>query len=221
MILAAGLGTRMGPLTDGVPKPLLHAGGKPLLQHQLESLARAGFHDVVINHGRFGDRIETAFGSGARFGLSIRYSAEGDAPLETAGGIHHALPLLGPAPFLVVNADIWTDFDFATLRSRVPEHAHLVLVPNPAHHPRGDFALAGDRVRSGGEPRWTYSGVGVYHPRLFRELLPGPASLAPLLRAAMDLDRISGEVYSGEWSDIGTPDRLAALDRRLRINVTS
>lgn len=215
MILAAGLGTRMAPLTDRLPKPLLRAGGRSLLQHHLESLARAGFRDVVINHARYGAQVEAACGSGAELGLSIRYSAEGDAPLETAGGIRHALPLLGAAPFLVVNADIWTDFDFGSLAHHAPEAAHIVLVPNPDHHARGDFALDGDRVRTAGEPRWTYSGIGVYHPHLFADLAPGPAPLAPLLRAAMDQGWVTGESFTGQWWDIGTPERLAALDRHL------
>lgn len=216
MILAAGLGTRMGTLTDAVPKPLLRAGGRPLLEYHLAALARSGIVDVVINHARHGDQIERTFGDGAAFGLSIRYSAEGDAPLETAGGIRRALPLLGTDPFLVVNADIWTEFDFATLGWRAPSCAHLVLVPNPAHHPAGDFALDGSRVLDTGVPRLTFSGIGVYHPRLFEGLAPGPAPLAPLLRAAMGRGQVTGEVYAGRWFDIGTPERLSDLDRRLR-----
>jgi MurNAc alpha-1-phosphate uridylyltransferase len=215
MILAAGLGTRMGGLTAATPKPLLCAGGKPLLQYHLEALARCGVRDVVINHARNGARIEAEFGDGARFGLSIRYSAEGDAPLETAGGVRRALPLLGPAPFLLVNADIWTDFDLGRLTGIAPVAAHIVLVGNPPHHPGGDFGLAGTAVTVDGGPRLTYSGIGVYDPALFADLAPGPAPLAPLLRAAIQAGRVSGEVHAGHWFDIGTPKRLADLDRFL------
>ena len=218
MILAAGRGVRMRPLSDAKPKSLLEVGGKPLIAWQLEKLARAGFGEAVINHAHLGGMIEEALGDGARFGLSIRYSPEREA-LETAGGIAHALPLLGDAPFLVVNADVYSDFDFAPL-ARLElggRLAHLVLVDNPAQHPRGDFALEAGRVRVRGAALLTYSGVGVYAPRLFSGLAPGAKQpLAPLLRAAMAAQRVSGEHYRGRWHDIGTVERLRALDAELR-----
>lgn len=215
MILAAGLGTRMGSLTDSTPKPLLRAGGKPLLQFHLEALARCGIREIVINHARHGDRIEATFGSGAAFGVAIRYSAEGEDPLETAGGVRQALPLLGTDPFLLLNADIWTDFDLGSLCRQPPVEAHIVLVPNPAHHPRGDFALDGDRVMESGEVLHTYSGIGVFRADMFQALPPGPAPLAPLLRAAMGRGGVTGEIFAGRWFDIGTPERLSMLDRLL------
>ena len=216
MILAAGPGTRMGALTRSTPKPLLRVGGRPLLQFHLEALALGGFRKVVINHSRLGIQIEAAFGSGAPFGLNITYSAEGDEPLETAGGIRRALALLGDGPFLVVNADVWTDFSFASLAFRVPVAAHIVLVPNPDHHPQGDFGLDGTQVTESGTPQLTYSGIGVVHPRLFQHLEDGRASLAPLLRDAIRQGRVTGECFNGQWFDIGTPDRLNRLDQALR-----
>jgi len=215
MILAAGLGTRMGPLTDNTPKALLRVAGKPLLQFHLESLARGGFREVVINHARLGAQIEATFGSGASYGLTIRYSAEGAEPLETAGGIRRALPLLGNAPFLVLNADVWTDFEFAYLSSRTPAAAHIVLVPNPDHHARGDFALAGMQVNDSGTDRLTYSGIGVFNPQLFHRLAPERAPLAPLLRAAIGDGKVTGEFYPGRWFDVGTPERLDRVERLL------
>ncbi len=216
MILAAGLGTRMGALTDNTPKALLRAAGKPLLQFHLEALARSGFRNVVINHGRFGAQIEAMFGSGGAFGLTIRYSAEGDEPLETAGGIRRALPLLGSGPFLIVNADVWTNFDFASLRSRVPAAAHIVLVPNPDHHAKGDFGLSGTQVTESGMPNLTYSGIGVFHPRFFQHLDDGRAPLAPLLREAIGRGKVTGEYFTGQWLDVGTPERLDRIDQCLR-----
>jgi N-acetyl-alpha-D-muramate 1-phosphate uridylyltransferase len=218
MILAAGRGVRMRPLTDATPKSLLAAGGKPLIEWQLEKLARSGFSEVVINHAHLGEMIEGALGDGSRFGLAIRYSPEREA-LETAGGIAFALPLLGAEPFLVANADIYSDYDYSTLakldlRDRL---AHLVLVDNPPQHPRGDFALEAGRVRETGKRLLTFSGIGVYSPRLFRGIPPGAkVALAPLLRKAMAADRVSGEHYSGRWHDIGTVERLRALDTELR-----
>ncbi len=217
MILAAGLGTRMGTLTDTTPKPLLRAGGKPLLQYHLEALARSGFRDVVINHARFGAQIEARFGVGKAFGLNIQYSAEGEAPLETAGGIRQALPLIGQEPFLVVNADVWTDFDLACLHQRTPVAAHLVLVPNPDHHPQGDFGLVGSQVI--GLPQWTYSGIAVFQPRLFQHLKPGRAPLAPLLREAIGQGTVTGELFTGRWFDIGSVERLNQLDQSLKSKV--
>jgi N-acetyl-alpha-D-muramate 1-phosphate uridylyltransferase len=218
MILAAGRGVRMRPLTDTTPKSLLAAGGKPLIVWQLEKLAGAGFTDVVINHAHLGHMIEAALGDGSRFGVSVRYSPEGEA-LETAGGIALALPLLGTEPFLVINADIYTDFDFSTL-ARVDLQdglAHLVLVDNPPQHPRGDFALEAGHVRDSGGHLLTFSGIGVYTPRLFGGIPPkAKVPLAPLLRKAMAADRVTGEHYRGRWQDIGTTERLAALDAELR-----
>lgn len=216
MILAAGRGNRMRPLTDLTPKPLLCVGGKPLIQYHVERLVAAGVRELAINHAHLGGLIESALGDGARFGASIRYSPEGEGrALETGGGIFRALPLLGPGPFLVVNADIWTDIDFADLGVATDDLAHLVLVPNPAHHPAGDFALDGARVRTDGTPRYTFSGVGVYRPELFDGCVPGAFPLAPLLRLAMGSDRAGGRLHRGQWWDIGTPERLAQLDRRL------
>lgn len=220
MILAAGRGVRMRPLTDTTPKSLLAVAGKPLIVWLLEKLARAGFTEAVINHAHLGHMIEAALGDGSRFGVSIRYSPERDA-LETAGGIALALPLLGTEPFLAINADIYSDYDFAALAGLQLEDrlAHLVLVDNPPQHPRGDFALEAGRVREGGRPMLTFSGIGVYAPRLFGGI---PASakvpLAPLLRKAIAADRVSGEHYRGRWHDIGTAERLAALNAELRLD---
>ena len=218
MILAAGRGVRMRPLTDTRPKSLLVAGGKPLIAWHLEKLARAGFTDVVINHAHLGHMIEAELGDGARFGVKLRYSPEAEA-LETAGGIAQALPMLGAAPFLVINADVYTDFDFAALAAHElgERLAHLVLVDNPAQHPRGDFALQAGSVREAGESLLTYSGIGVYAPQLFAGIPAGAkVALAPLLRKAMAAGRVSGEHYRGRWHDIGTAERLQALDAALR-----
>ena len=219
MILAAGRGERMRPLTLARPKPLLEVGGRPLIEHHLRSLAAAGFAQVVINVSWLGEQICAALGDGARFGLQIRYSDEGAEPLETGGGIFRALALLGPAPFLVLNGDIWTDYPCACLRDRLRpgDLAHLVLVPNPAHNGAGDFVLRDGRMVEG-EPgeRFTFSGLGVYRPELFDGCTDGIFKLAPLLRTAACAGRVGAELYRGEWLDIGTPERLAALDRRLR-----
>jgi N-acetyl-alpha-D-muramate 1-phosphate uridylyltransferase len=216
MILAAGRGERMRPLTDTRPKPLLPAGGKPLIQYHIERLAAAGIRDLVINHAHLGHQIEAVLGDGAALGVSIRYSPEGEGrALETGGGIFKALSLLGPDPFLVVNGDIWTDIEFGELRLANGDLAHLVLVDNPPHHPRGDFVLSGGRVQNGGPERLTFSGVGLYHPDLFAGCTPGAFPLAPLLRRAMGEDRVSGQRHDGHWCDIGTPQRLTELDRWL------
>lgn len=216
MILAAGRGERMRPLTDHTPKPLLEAAGKPLIIYHVERLAAAGLCNIVINHAHLGHRIEAALGDGSRWGTQIRYSPEGKA-LETGGGIFRALSLLDPGPFLVVNGDIWTDLDYGHLRLAEGFLAHLVLVDNPRHNPDGDFALEDGLLSTQGYPRYTYSGVGVYHPDLFRDCSPGPFPLAPLLRAAMGLGLVSGERHAGRWLDIGTPERLQALDRMLKV----
>lgn len=214
MILAAGRGERMRPLTDHTPKPLLPAGGRPLIEHIIAALVRGGFPDIIVNTAHLGERIERHLGGGNRFGARIAYSREDEA-LETGGGIRRALPLLGEGPFLVVNGDIATDFPFDRLRDIPVELAHLVLVPNPPHHARGDFGLNGGWVSDSGEERHTFSGIGVYRPELFGNLAPGRFALAPLLRAAMAKGAVSGELYRGFWMDIGTVERLQALDERL------
>jgi len=223
MLLAAGRGERMRPLTDSLPKPLLEVGGRALIEWHLARLAAAGYRDIVINHAHLGSMIEGRLGDGARHGVRIRYSAEGEA-LETAGGIARALPLLGAAPFLVVNADIYCEFDFARLaplleamaRNGGGDLAHLVLVDNPPQHPGGDFALAAGRVAEQG-PRLTFSGIGCYRSELFAGVPRGAkAQLAPLLREAITVGRVSGEHFPRRWEDVGTPERLAALDRELR-----
>jgi len=218
MILAAGRGERMRPLTDHLPKPLLVVRGQPMIERIILALAAAGIRDLVINHAHLGALIESALGDGSRFGVHIAYSAESEA-LETAGGIAKALPLLGTAPFLVVNGDLMCDYDFSRLNDMTLDRnlAHLVLVPNPPQHPNGDFALEGDRIASRGYAghMFTYSGIGLYQPELFSGITAGQkAPLAPLLRAAMDAGRVSGELHRGQWHDVGTPERLAALNAR-------
>ena len=210
MILAAGRGERLRPLTDRVPKPLLPVAGKPLILHHLEGLSRAGFDEVVVNLSWLGEQIRDLLGDGADLGLSIAYSEEPEA-LETAGGILQALPQLGER-FIVVNADIFTDYDFAGLR-RADSAAHLVLVNNPPHNPRGDFSLEGSRVGNTGSPLYTFSGIAQYRREFFDGLEAGKRALAPLLRAAADRGEVSGELFAGDWTDIGTPDRLAELNR--------
>jgi MurNAc alpha-1-phosphate uridylyltransferase len=217
MLLAAGRGERLRPITDTLPKPLVEVAGQPLIAYHLQALARAGIRDVVVNLSWLGEKIRAALGDGSRFGVRIAYSEEGPVPLETGGGIHRALPLLGPAPFLVVNADVWTDMDF----SRVPAleagaDARLVLAPNPAHHPRGDFGLESGLIVEREADRFTYTGIGVYRPELFAGCAPGRFPLLPLLQRAIAAGRLRGELYRGEWLDIGSPDRLAWLDARER-----
>ncbi len=222
MILAAGRGERMRPLTDRCPKPLLRVGGRPLIVWHLEALARAGLREVVINHAHLGAQIEAALGDGSRWGLSIAWSPETQA-LETAGGIAMALPLLGAAPFLVVNADVWCDFDFGRARTVAAQmdagglDAWCVLVDNPAHHPSGDFALEGGRLIDAAQrARLTFSGIGVYRPQLFAGIAAGArAPLAPLLRSAAGAGRAGAERHLGRWVDVGTPERLARLDEEL------
>ena len=219
MILAAGRGERMRPLTDSVPKPLLQVGGKPLIVWHIENLARAGICELVINHAHLGAQIEACLGDGSRFGVSIHYSTEPEA-LETAGGIAHALPLLGDEAFVVVNGDIFCDFDFTQLKAASKEHStFLVLVDNPPQHPEGDFSLQGETVRSQGPAMFTFSGIGVYRPEFFAAIGKGAkARLAPLLRAAMDRGTVGGMHYSGYWVDVGTPQRLAELNQKLKEN---
>jgi MurNAc alpha-1-phosphate uridylyltransferase len=216
MILAAGLGTRMQPLTHHTPKPLLRVGGKSLMVWHLENLARAGFKEVVINIAHLGSQILEALGDGSEWGLSLHYSDEQEeGGLESAGGIVKALPHLQEShPFLVLNGDIWTTYRFE-MEKRLPSGilAHLVLVPNPAHHPEGDFSLKEGKVAD--TPQYTFSGIGYYAPELFEKVSYGKRALAPLLREAMRQGRVRGELYEGEWYDIGTPQRLAALNTAL------
>ena len=227
LIFAAGLGERMRPLTDSTPKPLLAVGGKPLVEWHLEKLAACGITDVVINTSWLAGQFPLALGDGARWNLRIHYAYEGTTPLETGGGMLHALPLLGETPFILVNGDIWTDYDFARLPREPRGLAHLVMVDRPPQATHGDFALD-DRgfVRADGENRLTYSGIGVYRSQLFdgwRDIVATPAivdgkpkfPLAPLLRAHMAQDGISGEHHRGHWTDVGTPERLARLDAEL------
>jgi len=217
MLMAAGRGERMRPLTDVTPKALLQAGRHRLIEYHLMNLSRSGFTRIVINLAHLGDRIEQALGDGRHYGVHITYSREGPRGLETGGGIYHALTQLGQAPFLVVNADIYTDIPFDQLPARFTgPKAHLVLVDNPAHHPDGDFALQDGRVFNHGRPRLTYSGIGMYHPDLFSDCRAGVFPLAPLLRRACDEGSVSGEYYAGTWIDVGTPERLGELDRRLK-----
>lgn len=219
MILAAGRGERMRPLTDTTPKPLLRIGGQCLIEYHLKALAVAGIHDVVINLGHLGEQIEALLGSGRHYGLTLRYSHEGDHILDTGGGIHHALPLMGAEPFLVINGDIFTDFPFDRLPAQPVGHAHLVLVANPAHHPQGDFSLVDGQIHDAGTPRFTFSGIGVYRPALFADCDAGVFPLAPVLRRAMAAGRVSGEYYEGMWCDVGTPERLSDLAARAENNV--
>lgn len=216
MILAAGRGERLRPLTDELPKPLVELAGKPLIEYHLESLAGAGFREVVINQGHLGDLLPAALGDGRRWGVRIHWSDEQPAALETGGGIYKALPLLGGGPFLVVNGDVWTDYPFGRLRAVKCDQAHLVMVPNPPQHPVGDFALQGARIGEHGADKYTFSGIAVYHPRLFAGCSPGKFSVVPLLRVAMRDHLVTGELYRGAWNDIGTLERLESLRRSLR-----
>jgi MurNAc alpha-1-phosphate uridylyltransferase len=223
MILAAGRGQRMRPLTDHTPKPLLPVAGQPLIVWHLIRLAKAGIRDVVINHAWLGEQIEAALGDGKAWGVSIQYSPESTA-LETAGGIARALPLLGPDPFLVINGDIWCDwpleraFEWAHPPAQTRDwRAHLVLVPNPSHHPQGDFAIDPQGYLSpDSQPCLTYAGLGIYHPSLFAQVSANkPSALAPVLRQAMAAGHITGERHTGHWMDIGTIERLKALEQQL------
>lgn len=229
MILAAGRGERMMPLTATTPKPLLKVAGKPLLQYHIERLRDAGIKEIVINHCYHGEQIETYFGNGEQFGVSILWSRETTA-LETAGGIYQALPLLGEAPFIIVNADVWTNFTFEKLIAsphikalkQQKYLAHLLLVTNPVQNPAGDFALADGKIRNQGLPMWTYSGIAVLHPALLAECTLGQIKgLAPLLRNFAKSDQISGELISEAWQDIGTPRRLAEIQATQAMNSKS
>ena len=223
MLLAAGRGERMRPLTDHTPKPLLMAGGKPLIVWHLERLAVAGFHEIIVNHAHLGGKIEAALGDGGAWGLRITYSPEPPGALETAGGIAHALPLLGDAPFLVVNGDIWCDWDFNRAHHLSDRFAHLVFVDNPPEHAGGDFCLDGTLVKYAGEQNLsnptslTYAGISVFAPEFFKTVTVGSVlKLRPLLDGAIAEQKLTGERHTGRWTDVGTPARLQALDHSLR-----
>lgn len=208
MILAAGRGERMRPLTDVMPKPLLEVAGKALIVYQIEALEAAGVKEIVINTGHLGEQIQYELGAGSSFGVDIFYSDEGENILETAGGIIQALPLLGDDPFIVTNADIFTDFDYQLLPEEPDFDAHLVLVDNPPHNLEGDFALENGRIIEQGSQKLTYSGIGVFYPHFFENCASGRAPLAPLLHQSAKVERLGGQHYTGLWFDIGTPARL-------------
>ena len=214
MILAAGRGERMRPLTDKTPKPLLTVAGKALIEYHIEALAKAGITELVINCAWLGQQIIDKLGDGKQYGVNIVYSDEGEEALETAGGIIHALDLLGNDPFIVVNGDIWCDYDFSKLPKKPVGLAHLVMINNPEHNPQGDFVLQDDGfLKANGDNRLTFSGIGVYEPALFAYLPQGKQPLAPLLRSAMQSNKITGEKHPGKWHDIGTPERLDELNQ--------
>ena len=212
MILAAGRGERLRPITDDIPKPLVEVRGQSLLERHLEHVRNAGITEVVINIDWLGDKIRDCVGTGDRFGLGVAYSDETGNVLETGGGIHKALPLLGDEPFLVVNADVYTDMPVPEVDLADNEVGHLVLVPTPAYSRHGDFDLVDGLVRNGENPLYTFSGVAIYRPEFFADCEPGRFPLAPMLREAADAGRLSGSVYKGDWADVGTPERLAALN---------
>ena len=214
MILAAGRGERMRPLTDSVPKPLLQIDEHCLIEHHLFNLRDAGFTEVIINVAWLGQQIIDKLGSGDKYGVKLVFSNEGDQALETAGGIFNALPLLGEAPFLVINGDIWTDYPLQSLCShRLTTKAHLVLVNNPPHHPQGDFSIAGNLLQENVQQKYTFSGIGVYSAEFFQQSSNGKYPLAPMIRQFISQQQISGELYQGEWWDIGTPQRLQQLQQ--------
>jgi MurNAc alpha-1-phosphate uridylyltransferase len=217
MILAAGRGERMRPLTDRIPKPLLEVAGRPLIHYHLDALARAGVKDVVINLSWLGEQIYDALADCRDWNLTLHFSEEGHPPLETGGGIFHALPMLGPDPFLVINSDVWSDFPLDELALADRDLAHLVLVDNPLHHLQGDFELMEMRVHHGRRhgPRLTFSGIGVYRPELFAGCVGGAFSLISVLKAAIARGQVSGSHYSGKWMDVGTPERLTALEKMI------
>jgi MurNAc alpha-1-phosphate uridylyltransferase len=216
MILAAGRGERMRPLTGRTAKPLLEVGGRRLIEWHLEALVRAGVRYVVINTSHLAEQFPDTLGDGSRYGLRIRYSYEGAAPLETGGGLLRALPLLAADTFIAINGDVWTDFDPASLPKAIDGIAHLVMVENPAHHPNGDFVLRDGRLHDEAAPRLTFAGIAVYRRALFDGLKPGTWSIVPRLREAMRAGQVTGQLHAGRWSDVGTPERLAALDGELR-----
>ena len=212
MILAAGRGKRMRPLTDHTPKPLIRVGGKALIEYHLEALCAAGISEVVINTAHLSGKLHAALGDGLRYGLDIAYSDEGEHALETGGGIFHALPMLGDETFLVINGDVWCDYPIRSRTLNGKDLAHVVLVDNPPHNPRGDFALRNMRLLSEGQPMLTFSGIGYYQPSLFESCSPGRFALAPLLRQAAHRGLVSAEHHRGLWNDVGTIERLRSLD---------
>jgi len=219
MILAAGRGERMRPLTDTTPKPLLLISNKPIIQYTIEQLVAAGFNEIVINIAHLGQQIKDTLGTGEHLGASILYSDEGNCALETAGGIANALPLLGKDSFLVVNGDIANDYDFSQLHDKKIDLAHLVLIPNPEHHTEGDFHLSTSGIITEQHTRLTYSGIGLFHPSLFCDLKLGNHKLGPLLRKVIPLNKITGEQYNGFWMDIGTPERLKEVEKIKQSNI--
>ncbi len=214
MILAAGRGVRLRPVTDTTPKALVEVGGTSLIEQQLARLARAGIDTVVINLGWLGEKIAQRVGSGGRFGVQVVYSPEYDNILDTGGGIFRAMPLLGIAPFWVLNADVFTDFELPVIELDPESLAHLVLVPTPAHKKNGDFALEHGKVRNIGAKNLTFSGMAIYRPEFFAESPGGRFSVVPLMHAAADRGRLEGSVYEGVWEDVGTPERLVALNSK-------
>ena len=224
MILAAGRGKRLRPLTDTTPKPLLKVAGQSLIEHHLDKLAQAGFHEVVINLAHLGDKIRDSLGDGSRWGINLHYSQEPAGALDTGGGIQQALPLLGDSPFAVINGDVFSDYPLARLRAIKCSHAHLVLVPNPAHNPNGDFALQGGYVSTAADPvnplRHTFSGISVYHPRFFDSASGGRFSVVPMLLEAANRRNLTGEIYRGNWHDIGSLERLEKLRNKIDLDRT-
>jgi len=218
VILAAGKGERMRPLTLTKPKPLLEVCGITLIEHHIINLKKAGFTRIIINVSWLAQQIIKKLGDGSQYGVKIRYSAEGQEPLETGGGLFHALPLIGTEPFLVVNADIKTDFDFSTLKKSISSLAHLVLVNNPKHNINGDFSINKDSTLKYLDPeeRHTYSGIGIYHPKLFEGCAYGKYSVVPLLKSAMNDNKVTGQLYNGNWNDIGNLERLIAINRNCK-----
>lgn len=216
MILAAGHGKRMRPLTNITPKPLLEAGGKPLIVWHIERLKKSGITEFVINLGWLGNKIPKMLGDGSQWGVYIQYSDEQqNGPLETAGGIIQALPLLGNEPFMVINGDVWCDREHQHPTLDEQHLAHLIMVKNPAHNPQGDFCLKDNWLYNTGQPRYTFSGMGYYHPKLFAGQPQGKAPLTPLLRKAIEQKQVSGAYFQGDWRDIGTPERLQTLNNDL------
>jgi len=218
MILAAGRGQRMRHLTENTPKPLLKINGKSLIEYQINRLVEAGFNDIVINLSYLGEQIEQALGDGQRYGATLHYSHEGEPMLGTGGGICKALPLLSDQPFLVVNSDVWTDYPFEKLRTHDFKLAHLVLVENPDHNTQGDFHLNNGYLYPSGHDHLTFSGIGVYHPDLFKDCQPVPFALAPLLKQAMQVKKVTGELFNGQWVDVGTPERLQHITTLISSN---
>ena len=216
MVLAAGFGNRLRPLTDHTPKPLLPIGGKPMIVHHLEKLAAAGFKEVVINLGHLGHKIPEALGDGSTWGLSIAYSDEGPAPLETGGGLTKALPLLGDEPFLLVNGDVWSDLDFSSIPTSLAENdlATLFLVPKPGWREKGDFSLSNSRVVESERPEYLYAGIALYHPKILDGAKVEKFSIVPRLKSAISKNLVGGILFSGEWDDVGTPDRLSSLQSK-------